>query len=802
MFDSSQTIEQFFTNLSMMELDKCQALLDQLDENAKPQSTDALWVLYLRGILYNERDRDWSTSERLFRSLLQRELPTELAIRVQNALANTYQYLGRWQDALQIYDQILAQSSPSADNFEKAKIWKNMAIAIEIGFSNRLFQSTHLELARDYCDSAITAIANSAENNEAVSWLEATVWNTRGLIMLGLQEWNEAQRCFEQFMALSESLDDQYSVADAKHNMGEVYQKMGDPTAAQAMYNEAQTIYQQFDDSYRISEILVNQAMLHYDQTGDTWANLERAINAIEQAAQLSESIRVRLTAPYAQMGYRATTEKLYRTLISVSLARNDPSAAFSAAERARSRVLADLLLGQRPSVSTDVPLELIEERAHIVEKITQFGMFNDEQGTVFELESRLGEIDRQIELFDPNFALFDSVQSLTTVEVQKALPLQSVLLSYTIDVADHMWITLITPTEILHKKVEGITATWLSAFLSDHVDGVRRGALVPDPSGSLSSPTLFPLLYKALIEPVAGFLDAVEKIYIVPTGPLHYLPLGALIAYAGSTKSNKHQQGIQQFVYGPSATVLFQFCRQRQRSLSQHKLIVAPNDDQLAHTVDFAEQKQTSPLTQTLNGTEATRSAFVEQAGKYHVLCFLGHAVFDQHHPMSSRLKLVDGDLRASEIIRELRLDADLVMLSACETGRNKILAGDELLGLTRALFYAGTPSVLTTLWPVHEVPTLLVVNKILQQIDASDQGQSSWDPAKFLAHAQSWLRSLSFSDAQEALLALGLNKAHSDSLDAVWKMTHPNQPPLSNDHPFEHPFFWAPYILVGEST
>ena len=90
------------------------------------------------------------------------------------------------------------------------------------------------------------------------------------------------------------------------------------------------------------------------------------------------------------------------------------------------------------------------------------------------------------------------------------------------------------------------------------------------------------------------------------------------------------------------------------------------------------------------------------------HLSC---HGHFDTAKPLASHLLLADGPLSAADILQSLKLNAELVTLSACETGRSEVLRGEELIGLVRAFLYAGTPAVVVTLWPVDELSTLLLM-------------------------------------------------------------------------------------------
>ena len=126
-----------------------------------------------------------------------------------------------------------------------------------------------------------------------------------------------------------------------------------------------------------------------------------------------------------------------------------------------------------------------------------------------------------------------------------------------------------------------------------------------------------------------------------------------------------------------------------------------------------FAEREakevaQVYPNSSVLLREQATKARAIALGPNKDILHFAVHAEFDQENPTSSALLLAregsdDGRLKVSEIF-SLNLKADLVVLSACETGLGKVSSGDEIVGLTRAFIYAGTPSIITTLWKVND--------------------------------------------------------------------------------------------------
>jgi len=150
------------------------------------------------------------------------------------------------------------------------------------------------------------------------------------------------------------------------------------------------------------------------------------------------------------------------------------------------------------------------------------------------------------------------------------------------------------------------------------------------------------------------------------------------------------------------------------------------------------------------------------ERLCKAGYLHFATHGFIDEAKPDLSALVLSqgngsgeDGLLQANEIFN-LKLNAGLVVLSACQTGLGKLIRGEGMVGLTRAFMYAGTPSVLVSLWSVSDNSTALLMGEFYKNLIRNK---------------------LSKTDA--------LRKA---------------QLALMSDQQFAHPFYWAPFVLIGD--
>jgi CHAT domain-containing protein/tetratricopeptide (TPR) repeat protein len=259
------------------------------------------------------------------------------------------------------------------------------------------------------------------------------------------------------------------------------------------------------------------------------------------------------------------------------------------------------------------------------------------------------------------------------------------------------------------------------------------------------------------LLADVLPHLQGAELIYLVPHGLLHYLPLHALqvdgdflidrfpIAYAPSAAALgrviQRTAGMEQTGKGPRALVLGYTPYEHERAVFEGEAMqVAEFFGTEAHL-----------------GQEATRALLRERGAQYDTLHLSCHGFFDPTDPLASRLFLADGVLTARDIMG-VKLNADLVTLSACQTALSGHQPGDELVGLTRSLLYAGASSVLVTLWSVNAVAALELMDDFYSRLRGKDG-------AKVTAEAVALRQAM-----------LGIRKQR------------------------EHPYYWAPFILVGD--
>jgi CHAT domain-containing protein len=238
------------------------------------------------------------------------------------------------------------------------------------------------------------------------------------------------------------------------------------------------------------------------------------------------------------------------------------------------------------------------------------------------------------------------------------------------------------------------------------------------------------------------------RRIVVVPHGVLHYLPFHALIDPSGAPLVERVD-----VAYAPSAAVLAS-CYERPsvpEGLGTRLLVGVPDEaiPRVAGEISALESLFGPSL--VLSGEAATEQAFRRHAPEADVIHLASHAVFRHDNPLFSAIRLADGWLSLYDLY-SLRLRASLVTLSACETGLNDVLAGDELVGLARGFFQAGTASVVVSLWAVNDASTAQLMEYFYRYLE------SGLGPAGAMRRAQADLR-----------------------------------------RDFPHPYYWAPFLVIG---
>ena len=213
---------------------------------------------------------------------------------------------------------------------------------------------------------------------------------------------------------------------------------------------------------------------------------------------------------------------------------------------------------------------------------------------------------------------------------------------------------------------------------------------------------------------------------------------------------------------------------------------------------IEAKEIKSLYPQSAIYLEKEATEERAKALVGSSDIIHFASHAELNEDDPLASAIRLAksdkeDGRLEVREIFG-MDLKASLVVLSACETGLGKLSSGDELVGLTRAFIYAGTPSVVASLWNVEDSSTAQLMASFYKNLKTMSKAEALRQAQLNLIHG----------NVNSELLARrgigGIGKL-GESPNAISSAPSAERSaPGSVSVSTSHPYFWAPFILVGE--
>jgi CHAT domain-containing protein len=236
--------------------------------------------------------------------------------------------------------------------------------------------------------------------------------------------------------------------------------------------------------------------------------------------------------------------------------------------------------------------------------------------------------------------------------------------------------------------------------------------------------------LYDELLaQPLAG-LGEVKALGIIPHGALHYL------AFATLSDGKDYLVDRQRLFYLPAASVL-RYTLARRMPTKNLKVLAIGNPDlgDPSLSLPFAEREARTlrwdfPSVTILTREKATESWVREHIGDFGIIHLASHGEFDPVNPLFSAIRLApdkrsDGKLLAEDIFG-LTIRADLVVLSACQTGLGDIRKGDDVVGMNRAFIFAGTHALVSSLWRVSDVSTAILMKQFYREYSRGDKAES----------------------------------------------------------------------------
>jgi CHAT domain-containing protein len=517
----------------------------------------------------------------------------------------------------------------------------------------------------------------------------------------------------------------------------------------------------------------------------------DEAVPYYQKAIQQIESTRSLLESEEYRQSFFEGELRPYASMMRALLSEGKQEEAFNYSERARSRGFLDVL-GSKVQLSR-VKSGLLEEERALQERIASIkARLSDETEGETErsvLRKQLAEAERAYSAFlarvrkqDKEQVSLMSVEPLTLKEVHEFLDPQTTLVEFF--VSERNAFVFVVEKDKLHVVTVELPREKLARLVKD----LRESVFTLGEKNKFDDASA--LLHKQLIEPLIPHITGKELI-IVPHDVLHYLPFHALVGSDGRYLIEKYP------IYYLSSASLLQFVKEKGKAGGE-KVLAFGNPDlgDPEKNLEFAELeakevKAAYPESSVYIGKEATEEKSKTLSANHDILHFATHAKLDEDDPLSSAVLLAredreDGRLEVREIFG-MDLKAKLVVLSGCETGLGKLSTGDELVGLTRAFIYAGTPSVVASLWSVDDSSTAHLMASFYKNLKTM---------SKVEALRQAQLELIRGEGRSDMLARRGVGgigklgetaKSESRSQDLISVST-------------SHPYFWAPFILVGD--
>jgi CHAT domain-containing protein len=517
--------------------------------------------------------------------------------------------------------------------------------------------------------------------------------------------------------------------------------------------------------------VLRHQAEFLMGQAQQTSGDVRAAYDSFQRARQALETLRSSLHGEELKIAFMKNRLEVYECLIELcldeSIRPNSAEESFGYMELAKSRSLAELLVQHGPGLPADDAGQsgLVRRIREMREDLNWYyrRIENEQLRKETPSRARIEQLQKEAlahenELLrafrelpaaptELDAAVGSAIASLKTI--REFLPPETAVVEY-FSVRDQFVAAILTANSLEVVPVTPVSRVVnLLRMLQFQMSKFRLGSeYMRSFANSLLGAVQSHLgeLYQELVAPFRERIRA-QHLVIVPHGMLHYVPFHALF--------DGQQYLIDSFTisYAPSSSV-YAHCQRKPTLATGPSLIMGVPDERAPLILEEVQAvSRALPRAGLIVGAAANHAALREKGEHSKYIHIATHGSFRQDNPMFSGIRLGDAYLNLYDLY-QLRLGADLVTLSGCSTGMNAVSPGDELLGLIRGLLYAGAHSLLLTLWDVHDQSTAAFMTRF-------------------------YLR-----------LAAGEPKA--GALQSAMK-------DLRYEYP--HPYYWAPFILIGKS-
>ena len=636
------------------------------------------------------------------------------------------------------------------------------------------------------------AFARRIQDNK----IEVQCLNNMGTVYTDLNKYSDALRHLNLGLEGAENLGDEEEISTILLNLGTVYSKQQRYKQALDVLDQAIEMAVQIKDQTILWEAHARAGRVFKDM-----GQFDQAMEHLKKSIDIIESIRSNIFLEELKASFFGTDERLdsYYSLVDLyyRMDRNKgghhfKQLAFETMEKAKARAFLDRLELSRVEVSGGVDPDLLGKENILMEKISRLnsrlimpGLKQAEKENLLSelkrIEQDLETLNRKIRLNNPSYANLKYPHPVTLEEAQVSLPDSSTAyFSYCIGKGCSYAFV------VTRKKIK--------IFPLPPIDDLREDIknylqIITDKDRFDFHPGYD--LFNRLVSP--GLENGIKKIIFVPDDVLHYLPFETLL-----TDKDNQRWLVQDYriSYVPSITSFREIIERKQGKKPKKDILsfgnpylgqyegqgsrVAlltrgeANDEFRLNPISFTqlEVDRISSLFKenkrdAYTGVEASET-FIKQLSlsDYKIVHFATHALVNDRYPVRSSIVLSltddsteDGLLQMREVF-DLKFNADLVTLSACQTGLGKYIKGEGIEGINRAFFYAGASSVLMSLWAVNDQASYQFMQRFYTHLCSSDSLVEALRKSKIemidseaLSHPFYWAGFINSGDADRIL-------------------------------------------------
>jgi CHAT domain-containing protein/Tfp pilus assembly protein PilF len=618
----------------------------------------------------------------------------------------------------------------------------------------------------------------------------------------------EALRHYQRGLAIATEIGTVPVEAEISNDAGALLLKLGDLSRSLELHERARSVG---EATRNLPVIWRAEAGLGaaFERRGETEAALAHYRRAVESI----EAVRGTIDVADQKASFFQDKVEPYRRVVNllVRLDETEPGKghaieAFQYSERARARAFLDLMTEARMKVEAGIAPELLARQRELGQRMSDIQSQLIDAHTRRASASELAGLEEELERADddystlgrefrrryPRYAEIQYPEPMRLPEVQETLGEGSLLLEYLVGESGSFLFAI-------RKRDYKVARLPAAPQLRDDVRRLREAVSRPERAALASYVSAARRLYDELMLPAKALTEGALEILVVPDDVLHYLPFELLLKSTGAAL-RPDPRGLPYLVrdhrigYLPAAGLLPAISVEGREAPAKDLLALGdpsydrsapPADDsiepaargafdgaepwklrRLAHSreeVTRIAELYPEGRTDLLLGEDATEANLTANGrlSRYRIVHLAAHGLLNESRPQFSGVVVSlpsgpspeDGLLQAYEIFN-LELNAELVVLSACETGLGKEIHGEGIVGLTRAFLYAGASAVVVSLWKVADASTSELMVRFHQHLNGGGSGSEA------LRRAQ---------------------------LDLVEKGA------------FAHPYYWAPFVLVG---